>query len=186
MKAEEKPLIVALTNVKIDIGKKATDHGEKYGNGTDANGRFSKTRCILIHDFVSPFRLFDKRTDDDAEHNGNGNTKTVFLEPRHLFAELDAKNHNNADGTDEAGQGRSDGGNHTALEALGAISLRKTDKRSIFVAKLSKCNRLDNDDGNTGTCAQPHGPVFSLLITKCFLYSVQCFRCSLYRKQIKI
>lgn len=118
MKAEEKPLIVALTNVKIDIGKKATDHGEKYGNGTDANGRFSKTLCILIHNFVPPFRLFDKCSDDDAEHNGN--TKTVFLEPRHLFAELDAKNHNNADGTDEAGQGRSDGDNHTALEALGA------------------------------------------------------------------
>lgn len=78
MKAEEKPLIVALTNVKIDIGKKATDHGEKYGNGTDANGRFSKTLCILIHDFVPPFRLFDKRTDDDAEHNDN--TKTVFLD----------------------------------------------------------------------------------------------------------
>ena len=80
MKAEEKPPIVALTNVKIDIGKKATDHGEKHGNGTNANGRFSKTLCILIHDFVPPFRLFDKRTDDDTEHNGN--TKTVFLEPR--------------------------------------------------------------------------------------------------------
>lgn len=64
MKAEEKPPIVALTNVKIDIGKKATDHGEKYGNGTNANGRFSKTLCILIHDFVPPFRLFDKRTDE--------------------------------------------------------------------------------------------------------------------------
>ncbi len=118
MKAEEKPSIVSLTNVKIDIGKKAADHGEKYGNGTDANGQFSKTLCILIHNFGPPFRLFDKCSDDDAEHNGN--TKTVFLEPRHLFAELDAKNHNNADGTDEAGQGRSDGGNHTALEALGA------------------------------------------------------------------
>ena len=86
----------AVSQIKVDIGEEAAKHGQKHGNGTDANGRFGKTLCVLIHYFVPPFRLPHKGADDDAYYDGNA--KAVFLEPGHLLAKLDAGDHDNGAG----------------------------------------------------------------------------------------
>ena len=69
-----------------------------------------------------------------------------------------ADNGDHADGADEAGQGRADGSDHAALEALGAISFGKADQRGVFVAQLGESDSLNHDDGDAGTRAQPYRP----------------------------